>query len=112
MMIIMMVYCLDILKGIAVDWFYKLRFFNMELLVYLQTELYRIFGEFFRVKNFECMILSRFLGIHFLNGLRYRYALRVFGRCSEKSGSTQRHVVVATCSTSESGRDNILYGIA
>ena len=107
-MIIMMVYCLDTPKRIVVNWFYKLRFFDRGLLVYLQMKLYRIFDRFSGVRNFECMILFRLLGIRFSNKFRYRYALRVLGRCFGKSRPTQGHKAIAICSTSELGHDNFI----
>ena len=50
-------------------------------------------------------MIIQVLTIHFSKGLRYQYALRVFGRYFEKSGPTQGHTTAATCSTFESGHD-------
>ena len=110
-MVILMIYCLDILKGICGYLLYKLCFYDSGFLVNLQMKLLNFRQNFQCQKLFEFMILYRSSNIRFSKGLRYQYVLRVLGRCFEKPGSTQRHTIVATCSTSELQHDTYFYRV-
>ena len=86
MMIITMMRCLDISKGICGYLIYKLCFMTWGFWSIYKRNSAEFSIDFSMLEILMFMNLYRSIGIHFSNGFRYQYALRILERCSRNRG--------------------------
>ena len=89
-------------EGSGVEFKYKLCFLFKGLCFVFKRNSIEFLIDFLELEYFLNIRLSyKFRYMFFKQVLISMYVLRVLRRCFEKSMHTQRHVTVATCSTSD-----------